>query len=118
MDQSARRNKARSLAIAAAETWIDQWEGYEGMVVTGFVLIVESQEVGGVTHMSWMTGNGEQPNGVAPAENITHGGAAGKELGPLPAWRVRGLCGQVVSELDGREAYLQAKRLRDREEGE
>ena len=110
-----RRNRARSLAVEAAETWVDQFEGYEGQVVTGYVLAIETTRIGHPPMFSWMTGNGTKPQGESSAENLMHGGSAAVELGPLPAWQVRGLCAEVISQLDGREAYLQAERLRSDE---
>jgi hypothetical protein len=111
-EQGARRNAARGQVVEAAQAWIDQYEGFEGSVVTGYVLIVESIRLGQPHVHTWATGDGSMPEGEAGDGELAHGGTPDMDRGPLPAWRVRGLCAEVLSCLDGREAYIQAERLR------
>jgi hypothetical protein len=96
MSHQESRDTARSLAARALEHWVDQWDGYEGCIVTGYVLIGEVTRPGGNSYHLWLTGNGMPTDG---------------ESGPLPSWRVRGLVHELLSELDGREAYYQHKRF-------
>ena len=63
--------RARRLAAEAAQTWIDQFEGFEGSIVTGYVLIAETTQPGSVPIVQWMTGDGAAPSdgtqdGIAP----------------------------------------------------
>jgi len=74
-------------------------------------MIVEAIRIGHPHSLVWMTGDGTRPEGDSSKENITHGGSAGVALGPLPAWRVRGMCGDIISQLDGRETHHQFESL-------
>lgn len=71
-EPSEEQNEARRLAVEAARNYIESFEGYEGSVVTGYVLIMETQKLGDVPTVTWMTGNGIAPEGEAYEGLATH----------------------------------------------
>lgn len=66
------QNDARRLAAEAARNYIESFEGYEGSVVIGYVLIMETQKIGDAPIVTWMTGNGVEPDGDAYEGLATH----------------------------------------------
>jgi len=92
-------DRARGLAAEAAATWIQQYEGWDGALVTGYILILEAVPPNGVPALQWMTGNG-----AVPTEDNRE---------PLTEWRARGMLGSVISELDGRTAEIVRRQMEE-----
>lgn len=93
------RDRAREHVIEAARNWLSQWEDSNSeSVVTGYVLVVESMHPDGHPRLTWMTGNGMPPT---------------KENGGLPPWRVRGMCGEVISDINASDVAYEIKRLNE-----
>lgn len=113
MSQHEQRNRARGMAVEAAQAWIDQYDDHQGSIVTGYVLIVECVRLGRPHAITWMTGNGSPPRGALSDRELHDGSSGDIEQGPLPAWRVRGMCGDIVAQLDGREAEIQRRNMND-----
>ena len=77
------QNEARRLCVEATKTWIDSFEGYEGSLVTGYVLIMETQKIGDPAIVTWMSGNG-----VDPDENSGEGLATHRAIGLVESTRL------------------------------
>lgn len=84
-EPTAAQNQARRLAVEAGQKWIDSFEGHEGSIIVGYVLIVETQKVGAVPVVTWMSGNGVPPEDDADA---TEGLATHRVVGLLEQSRV------------------------------
>lgn len=91
------RDRARRLAIEAAQEFTDQYEGWEGSVVTGFLLLYEVTRPGHPPLFLWATGDGTMP------EDDIRGG--------LPTHRSRGLAAEFLEVLNGREAEVQRRNM-------
>lgn len=97
-EQVAYRDKARRLAIEAAQAFTDQYDSWEGSVVTGFVLVFEVTRPGQRPLFLWCSGDGVMPDD--------------SERGGLSSHRARGLAAEFLAELDGREVEFQKRRMR------
>jgi hypothetical protein len=62
-EPTAAQNEARALAAQAGETWMRSFEGYEDSIVTGYVLILETTQIGQHPYVTWLSGNGVVPEG-------------------------------------------------------
>lgn len=93
------QNDARQLAIEATTTWIDSFEGYEGSVVTGFVLIMETQKIGDPSVVTWMSGNG-----VVPADGDAEGLATHRVIGLVESTRLTLQARKIAEELGRHQA--------------
>ena len=86
--ENDKRRKARQLIVEAAGEHIDQYEGWEGSILTAYVTILELASPDGHRCCIWLTGNGVQPD-----DDRDEG---------LDSWRVEGMVRHVLRDLDGR----------------
>lgn len=85
--ENDKRRAARRLIVEAAGEHIDQFEGWEGALCTGYVVIYELTGADGRCCL-WLTGNGADPD-----EEHDEG---------LDSWRVEGMVRKVLRDLDTR----------------
>lgn len=98
-EPTAAQNEARRLAVEATAKWIDSFEGYEGSIVTGYVLIMETQKVGEAPALTWMSGNGVPPDDES---DVTEG---------LAAHRVSGFLSHARLIIETREIAAHLRRI-------
>lgn len=78
------QDEARADMLAACAKWIDQWDDFQGSIVTGFVVIVETLVGTDSPVLSFASGNGA---------------ATDDQAGGLARWRIDGMCREVSNEM-------------------